>query len=728
MFLMESSEIFPIRVGISYDFGLLGEDFSRESLKSGDVPKIFISTSGFNYFYGSDGPKVIRGRFRIEFREEEKDRIKEYFNDLVEGSWDKMESFFGSYGVRLPEKEKVCESLSKSFIEYLKGITSFFNEMFDKYKDIEYGLRRVPLDSDNIKELASEVSKSCLYSINIRNPDNPYVYLSFSDIEEVLEMDDERTHPLRELEKINLTKEDLEYLEEWDIEEDSDNPATQYRLEELKKKSKKIREVLEELAKVVFYGNGFLSLNSQSIDEALHIALSMGGRFYSLFPKVDVVKGPGDKGGFLVVTNIIDRTALSPEGQKIPFPAILVSIETSAKGENGEEVKLTYEGTKEVGPMRVGFGFLIEVSNTILEREYGNPFYEDEVIENIELYTNKEEKYVMVENRSLYFIFLRAEVNFKSGAMRCPASFSYLSLEEKEVFEMQDEVVKYVPKVFFTSLVFESPEYRNLDLDSFMDIYKPLLGDGKPEVGLLLRNLLPQYSLVTSIVSSYLGFIGLRESDDIRTPFGLYNGGKYSRGRWMESLIKYGLVPIAAHKPEERIKKGEEYKEESDKNLIVSDLGLYKYLMSNSGVIGKRTLYPFLGIVIAEKYLGEGKSDLCFSHFGQGDDTKVKITPKSWEEVEEEIKRYLPFKKVDGTGLWNYRSEKVATYSKDEILHFPDYKEAYLAEKTKVAAKYEEKVKEKTRKGLFLALSWSALADPREIGDVERIRKKLFEE
>jgi hypothetical protein len=418
----------------------------------------------------------------------------------------------------------------------------------------------------------------------------------------------------------------------------------------------------------------------------------------------------------------------SPESQKIPFPAVLVSIEASAKGEGGREVKLTYERTGEVGPMRVGFGFLIEVSNTILEREYGNPLYEDEVIENIELYTNKEEKYVMVENLSSYFIFLRAKVNFKSGAMRCPASFSYLSLEEKEVFEMQDEVVKYVPKVFFTSLVFESPEYRNLDLKSFMDIYKPLLGEGKPEVGLLLRNLLPQHSLVISVVSSYLGFIGLRESEDIKTPFWLYNGGKYSRGRWMESLIKYGLVPIAVHKPEERIKKGEEYKEESDKNLIVSDLGLYKYLMSNSGVIGKRTLYPFLSIVIAEKYLGEGKSDLCFSHFGQGDDTKVKIIPKSWEEAEEEIKRYLPFKKLDEAGPWKYSSEKAATYSKDEVLNFPDYKETYFAEKTKVAVNHEEKVKEKTKKGPFLALSWSAQADLRKIGDVERIRKKLFEE
>jgi hypothetical protein len=313
MFLMESSEIFPIRVGISYDFGLLGEDFSRESLKSGDVPKIFISTSGFNYFYGSDGPKVIRGRFRIEFREEEKDRIKEYFNDLVEGSWDKIESFFGSYGIRLPEKEKVSESLAKSFIEYLKGITSLFNEMFDKYKDIEHGLRKIPLDSDDVRELASEISKSCLYSINIRSQDSPYVYLSFSDIEEDLEMDDgEERHPLRKLEKINLTKEDLEYLEEWDTEEDSDDPNTQYRLDELREKSKKIREVLEELARVVFYGNGFLYLNSQSIDEALHIALSMGGRLYSLFPKVDVVEGPGGKGEFLVVTNIVDRTALFP--------------------------------------------------------------------------------------------------------------------------------------------------------------------------------------------------------------------------------------------------------------------------------------------------------------------------------------------------------------------------------------------------------------------------------
>jgi hypothetical protein len=261
-----------------------------------------------------------------------------------------------------------------------------------------------------------------------------------------------------------------------------------------------------------------------------------------------------------------------------------------------------------------------------------------------------------------------------------------------------------------------------------MDIYKPLLGEGKPEVGLLIRNLLPQYSLTTSIISSYLGFVGLRKSDDIKTPFGLYNGGKHDRRRWMESLIKYGLVPIAVHKPEEITKKGEEYKKESDKGLLVSDLELYKYFMSNSGVIGKRTLYPFLSIVIAEKYLGEGKSDLCFSRFSQGEEKKVKITTKSWEEVEEEIKRYLPFKKVDGTGTWKYRSEKVATYSKDEIFHLPNYKETYLAEKTKVAANYEEKVKEKTRKGLFLALSWSVQVDLRETGDVERIRKELFEE
>ncbi len=723
-----SKDIFPIRVSISYDFGLLGEDFSRDSLKSGEVPEIFISTSGFNYFYKSDGPKVIRGRFRIEFREEEKDRIKEYFNDLVEDSWDKMESFFGSYGIVLPEKEKVSESLSKSFIEYLKGITSFFNEMFDKYRDIEYGLKRVPLDSDNIKELASEISKSCLYSINIRNPDEPYIYLSFSDIEEALEADDERTHPLRELEKINLTKEDLDYLEEWDIEEDSDDPATQYRLEELREKSKKMREVLEELAKAIFYGDGFLYLNSQSIDEVLHIALSMGGRFYSLFPKVDVVEGPAGKGEFLVATNIVDRTAFSPEGQKIPFPAVLVSIETSAKGEGGRDVKLTYEGNKEVGPIRVGFGFLIELSNTFPEREYGNPFYEDEVIENIEFRTNKEEKYVIVENRSLYFVFLRAKVNFKSGAMRCPVSFSYLGLEEKIVFEMKDEVTMFVPKLFFTSLVSESPEYEGLELGRFMDIYKPLLGDGKPKIGPLLRNLLPQYSLATSIISSYLGFVGLKESDDIKTPFGLYNGGRYDRGRWMESLIKHNLVPVAVHKPEERIKKDEKYRKESDKKLLVSDLELYKYFVSNSGIIGKRTLYPFLSVVIAEKYLREGKSELCFSHFDQGEKAKVKITPKSWEGVEEEIKRHLPFKNLDEAGTWKYSSEKVATYSKDEILNFPYYKDTYFAEKTKVAVNHEEEVKEKTRKGLFLALSWSTQADLREIGDVEQVRKKLFGE
>jgi len=725
--LVVRRDIFPIRVGISYDFGLIGEDFSAESLKSGEVPKIFVSTSRFSYFYKSDGPRVLRERLRIEFREEEEDRIKEYFDDLVKESWDKMESFFGSYGVRLPEKEKVSESLSKSFIDYLKGITSLFNEAFDKYKDIEYGLRRFPLGTDDIKELAKEISNSCLYSINIRTPDDPYVYLSFSDIEEDLYTDDEKTSPLRKLEDINFTKEDLDYLEEWDVEEDSDNPATQKRLEEVREKSKKIRELLEELAKVVFYDSGLIRFDSRSIDEVLHIALSMGGRFYSLFPKVNLVEGPEGRGEFLVVTNIVYRTALSPEGQKIPFPAILVSIETSAKREDGRDVKLTYEGNREVGPIRVGFGFLIEISNTILEREHGGPLYEDEVIESIEFSTKDEEKHVMVENRSLYFVFLRAKVNFKSGALRCPASFSYLSLEEKTIFETREEIMMFVPKVFFTSLVFNSPEYE--DLYSFIDIYKPLLVDSKTEIGFMIRNLLPQSSLVTSIVSSYLGFVGLRELDDIKTPLRIYDAEKYNRGRWMESLIKYGLVPIAVYKPEEIIKKGEEYKEESDKDFLVSDLELYKYFMSNSGVIGKRELYPFLSTIIAEKYLKEGKSDLCFSHFGHGGETKVKITPKSWEEAEEEIRRHLPFKKVDESGNWIYTSEKVATYLKDEIMSFPNYyKEAYFAEKTKVAINYEEKVKEKTRRGLFLALSWSVLAEPREIGNLEQIRKELFGE
>jgi hypothetical protein len=724
---MSSRDVFPIRVGISYDFGLVGEDFSKKSLKSGEV-EVFVSTSGFNYFYNSDGPRVLKKRLNIDFREEEKDRIKEYFNNLVENSWDKMKSFFGSYGVRLPEREKVSESLSESFINYLKGITSFFNEIFVKYRDIEYGLKRVPLSLDDIKELASEVSKSCLYSIRIKDSNEPYVYLSFSDIKEVINIDDEETHPLKKLEKINLTTKDLEHLEEWDLyekeEEDSDDSTNQNRIKELKEKSKKVREVLEELAEAVFYGDGFVYLNSQSIDEVLHKALSMGGRFYSLFPKVDVVEGPGGEGEFLVITNIVDRTA-SLEGQKVPFPAILVSIETSAKRENGNDVKLAYEETEEIGPIRVGFGFLIELSNTFPNREYGNPFYEDEAIENIEFSTDNEEEPIMVEKRSLYFVFLRTKINFKSGAMRCPVSFSYISLKEKRVFDLRDEVMMFIPKVFFTSLVFESPESRDLGLESFTDIYRPLLGEGKTEVGLSLRNLLPQDSLVTSIASSYLGFVGLREADEIKTPFGLYNGGKYSRVSWMDSVINYGLVPIAAHKPEEVEKKGEEYKEKSEKKLIVSDLELYKHFIFNSGAIERTKLHPFLSTVIAEKYISKGKSDLCFSH---GEEAKVKLTPKSWEEAENEIKKHLPFKKVDGTKSWEYRSENVSTYLRDETMDFSDYTESYFAEKTKVAVNYEEKVNEKTDRGLFFVMSWTAQVIKREVGDVEQVRRKLFGE
>jgi hypothetical protein len=134
--------IFPLRVGISYNFGLIGEDLSSRSLRSGEVPTIFIGTNSFNHFYKSDALKALKGRLRIEFREEEKDSIKEYFNYLVENSWDKMESFFGSYGIKLPEKGKVSESLSKSFIDYLKGVTEFFNEIFSKYDEIEYREKR----------------------------------------------------------------------------------------------------------------------------------------------------------------------------------------------------------------------------------------------------------------------------------------------------------------------------------------------------------------------------------------------------------------------------------------------------------------------------------------------------------------------------------------------------------------------------------------------------------
>ena len=726
---MGEYHIFPLRVGISYDFGLIGEDFSSRSLESGEVPEIFISTSGFNQFYKSDALKALNRRLRIEFREEEKEKIKGYFNDLVEDSWDKLESFFGSYGVRLPEKEKVSESLSKSFIGYLKGVTEFFNEIFAKYNEIVYRKKYVPLLLDDILDLAFETSRSCLYSISIRDPDDPYVHISFSDIKEALEIDDEKEHPLKKLEKINLTEEDLTYLEGG---ENSDDPITQDQLEELKKKSKRVRGILEELAEAIFYGDGFLYFDSQSIDEVVHIALSLGGRFYSLFPKVDAIKGPRGDDEFLVSANIAYRTAIFSGGQEVPFPAILVSIESSAKIENGKEVKLTYgseKGTREVGPMRVGFGFLIDLSNTILERKDGSSlFHEDEIIENIEFYPDGGEKYVIVGKYGLYHVYLRTRVNFKSGAMWCPAAFSYLRLKEK-VLEETDEVGVRVPKVFFTSLVFESPESEGLDLDDFIEIYGPLLGERKPEIGLLLENLLPRGSLVASIVSSYLGFVEAEKYGSIRPPFYFYNGEKYEKDYLMDSLIKYDLIPIAVTKPEERVK-GKDYTEKSDRRLSISDLELYKYFISNtynSGVIGKRMLYPFIRTVLAEKYLSEGKSDLCFS---QGEETRVKLTLRSWEEVEDEIRRHLPFKKVVEAGPWGYRSENSTTRLKDNTLYFPGSIGAYFAEKTKLSVKYEEKVKEGVRKGLFYALSWAALADLKEIeeeiGDVEHIRKMLF--
>jgi hypothetical protein len=121
----------------------------------------------------------------------------------------------------------------------------------------------------------------------------------------------------------------------------------------------------------------------------------MGGRFCSLFPKVNVIRGPRGEDEFLVTANIAYRTAFLSEKEEVPFPAILVFIESSAKRENGEEVRLTYKGkkqTREMGPVRVGFGFLIDISNIILERKYGSsPFHEDEIIENIELYPEKGE-------------------------------------------------------------------------------------------------------------------------------------------------------------------------------------------------------------------------------------------------------------------------------------------------------------------------------------------------
>jgi hypothetical protein len=728
MSLMGRQLIFPIRVGISYDFGLIGEDFSTRSLKSGEVPKIFISTSGFNQFYKSNALKALSKRLRIEFREEEKDSIKEYFDDLLEKSWDKMESFFGSYGIKLPEKKEVSEHLSKSFTEYLRGVTEFFNEIFAKYNEIVYRNKHVPLLLDDVLDLAFEASLSCLYSINIKDPDDPYIYLSFSDVEEALEIDEEKTHPLKRLEMINLTEEDLTYLEG----EGQEDSVTEERLEELKEKSKRMREVLEELAEAIFYRDGLLYFDSQSIDELVHIALSIGGRVYSLFPKVDAIKGPRGEDEFLVITNIAYRTSVSPKGQEVPFPGIIVSIESSAKGENGKEVKLTYDNEKEareVGPMRVGFGFLIDLSNTIVERKYGSSlFHEEEIIENIEFYPDKGEKYVMVENYGSYLVYLRTKVNFKSGAMWCPAAFSYLRLEER-VSEVRDEATLRVPKVFFTSLVFESPESEDINLDEFIDIYRPLLGKKKPEIGTLLENLLPQDSLVISIVSSHLGFVESKKYEFIRPPFHFYNGERYEKDYLMDGIIKHDLSPIAVSKPEEKIK-GKEHKEKYNQRLSISDMELYKYFISNtynSEIIGKRVLYPFIRTVLAEKYLGGGKSELCFR---QGEDTRVKLTPRSWEEVEDEIRKYLPFKKLGEVEPWEYNSERVATHLKDETLYFSGSIGAYFAEKTRLAVNYKEKVRGKTSNGLFYALSWTVLANLKdikeEVGDVENIRRKLF--
>jgi hypothetical protein len=732
MSVMSREHIFPIRVGISYSFGLMGEDFSSKSLSSGEVPTIFISTSGFNNFYKSDDVKAISKLLRIEFREEEKDSIKKYFDYLVENSWDKMESFFASYGIKLPEKERVSESLSESFIEYLKGVTGFFGEIFDKYSEIVYRKKKVPMILDQILDLASEASRSCQYSLEIRDPDDPYVYLSFSDVEEAIEMelDDEEGHPLKKLGRINLSEKDLDYLEGG---ENSDDSISEDWLKKLEKKSREMREVLEELAKTIFYRDGFLYFDSQSIDELVHIALSLGGRFYSLFPKVDLIRGPRSEDEFLVATNIVDRKAFSPEGQEIPFPAILVFIESSAKRENGEEVKLTHkseEGAREVGPMRLGFGFMIDLSNTIIEKMHeGSLFHEYEIIESVEFYPDKGEKYLIVEKYDSYVVYLKAKVNFKSGAMWCPMSFSYLRMEER-VLKKEDEFSLYVPKVFFTSLSFESPESKDLGLDKFIDVYKPLLKDKKTDIGKLIENILPSDSLVMSIVSSHLGFYESKKYEFIRPPFHLYDGEKYEKEYLMESLIKHSLISIAVPKPEEKTK-DKEVRKKSNQRFSISYLDLYKYFISNtysSGIIGEKIIYPFIRTVLAEIYLSGGKSDLCLSH----GEERVRIFPKSWEKVEDEIIRHLPFKKVDEAEPWEYKSEKVETHLKEETMSFMGYIDAYFAEKTKLAVDYEERVKDRIRKGLFYSLSWATLANLKEIeeeiGDFEKIRKRLFEE
>jgi hypothetical protein len=299
-------------------------------------------------------------------------------------------------------------------------------------------------------------------------------------------------------------------------------------------------------------------------------------------------------------------------------------------------------------------------------------------------------------------------------------------LEEK-VLKKNDEISLFVPKIFFTSLVFESPELEGFGLDELIDIYKPFLMEKEPDIGKLLGNLLPSDSLVTSIVSSYLGLAESKKYEFIRPPFYFYNGERYEKEYLMDSLIKHELVPIAAPKPEKRIK-GKEIKKESNQWLSISDLELYKYFISNSVIIEKM-LYPFLITVVAEEYFSEGRSDLCFNY---DKETRIRIFPKIWEEMENEIRRNLPFKKVGGLEPWEYKSEKVENHSKDETLHFKGSIDSYFAEKTKLAVNYEEEVKEEYRKGLFYALSWATLADLKEIkeevGDVEQIRKKLFRE
>ncbi len=745
----DKNTIFPLRVRVLYNFGLIGKSFSREHLESGGAPTIFIDADDFRYDNMYDGPKVIKKGLSIEFREEEKDRIKEYFNNLVENSWDKMESFFGSYGVKLPEKEEVSESLSKSFIEYIEGIENFFYGIFDDYEKIEKmekeAYMEFPMTPSEILQLAAEVTVPCAYSIKKDiYSNNPRVHIYFEDIEKTLRKYDEEKNPLKRLKSIDLTMKDLDYLEK----------GKDY------KKSWELSDVLKDLAKAIFYGHGFQYLNTERIDEVVHLALSMGGRFYSLFPKVETIKGPGGEEEFLITANIVDRTA-NISGSEVPFPAILVSIETSAKGENGKEVKATHESekeTKEAGPLRVGFGFLIELSNTVLEKKYGKPFSENDIIEDVAHYTEPGEGSVKAAYyNSSYYVYLRTRVSFKSGAMWCPAAFSYIRLEEK-VFEKgvldKERVSKIrVPKVFLTSLVFDSPESKDLDLDSFINIYYKLLSE---ERELVLESLLPQDSLVTSVLSSYLGHVASKESVVIVPPFELYteksekegeeneedeenyNEEEYDEESYdeenhnekysIEDLTIRSLTPIAVRKPIKR-EKGKDYRKKSDQDTLLSNLEFYNYFISNSEIIGDRlTLHPFTIAAIFEKYLAGGKSDLCFSQDGK---IKVKITPKIWEDMEDEIKKRLPFKKVDEARSWEYRSKELSTHTKEETLRFyNEYhfyeSDTYSVEKTKLAVNYEERVKEKIRRGLFYVLSWTTLADPKKVGDVEKIRKRLF--